>query len=121
MLVANERQLGSQGAKVQTRMPVLLLTVEDTFRIRKRGVVLMPAVAEEALQQEYCGPVRLALPNGERRIVEAICTIPFINPLPESRGGGHSLQYVCLLRHVERDDVPIGTEVWLDTPSAPQP
>ena len=85
-----------------------LLTVEDTFRIEGRGVIVMPSVPVDA----YCGSrsrtVSLRRPDGTETTATATLDIPFVRPPPPAP------YYLCLLVGLTKEDVPLGTEVWID-------
>jgi hypothetical protein len=82
------------------------LTIEDTFMIEKRGLVVVPAPPV----QEVHGPgdldVELHLPDGQRRKATLTLLHEFITPAPAIRRWG------CMFRSLAKAEVPIGTEVW---------
>ncbi len=91
----------------------ILLKVEDRFQIKGRGIILAPF-----LPLTYKLPksaiVTLKLPDLSVLKVEADFPIPFLcfsDPqlLSQYRG-----EYVCLLKNIDKEAVPVGTEVWLD-------
>lgn len=89
-------------------MSTLLLTVEDSFQIAGRGVAVTPGPREDA----YTGPrvfaVRLRLPSGKQ--LPASLQLEHIRKTPPP----NVLRWVCVLKGMNRADVPIGTEVWID-------
>jgi hypothetical protein len=88
-------------------MAVRILTVEDVFDIKGRGLVVVPG----PLVGAYAAPcqirVRLMLPNGDERIASMRLEYVFQTPPQEYR-------LACILMGVAKADVPIGTEVWAE-------
>ncbi|MBK6528848.1 MAG: hypothetical protein IPN17_01195 [Deltaproteobacteria bacterium] len=86
----------------------LLLTIEDTFVINARGLVVVPAPRI----QEVRGPgdldVELHFPDGQRRKATLTLLFEFLFPAPAIRRWG------CMFRSLAKADVPIGTEVWCE-------
>jgi hypothetical protein len=85
-----------------------LLIVEDRFQITGSGLVLAPSLPLEWLQgkgNELPLQVRLELPDGTSKITESKLALQHLNP------GGYSV--ICLLSDIQKDDVPIGTKVWI--------
>ena len=84
---------------------IKLLTVEDTFLIEGRGVMVLPMITD------YSGPtsfsVILRKPSGEEASVRAHLDIPRINPPREP------YPFICSLAGISKQDVPIGTEIWI--------
>lgn len=84
---------------------IKLLTVEDTFFIEGRGVMVLPMITD------YSGPtafsVILRKPNGEESSVQAHLDIPRINPPRKP------YPFACSLSGISKQDVPIGTEIWV--------
>ena len=82
-----------------------LLTVEDTFLIEGRGLMVLPLITN------YSGPtsfsVVLRKPNGEEAEAQAHLDIPRFNPPREP------YPFACSLSGVSKQDVPIGTEIWI--------
>ena len=83
----------------------LLLTVEDTFEIRGRGLVLAPFLAaEEARATPFA--VELHMPDGTIRMASALAVVPFVDPPPKE-------QRTCLmLLDMPKSEVPVGTKIW---------
>jgi hypothetical protein len=83
-----------------------LLTIEDTFMIEARGLIVVPAPPV----QEVRGPgdldVELHLPGGGRREATLTLLHEFITPVPAIRRWG------CMFRSLGKAEVPIGTEIW---------
>ena len=84
-----------------------LLTVEDTFLIEGRGVIVTPAIPVP----DYSGPqsvsATLRKPDGTETVVQAQLLIPMVSPPPQV------YSYLCLLVGLTKQDVPIGTEIWI--------
>jgi len=84
-----------------------LLTVEDTFLIEGRGVVVMPAIPVSDYFGSSSGSVLLRKQNGDEIIAQALLEIPRVNPPPAV------YFYCCLLVGMTKQDVPIGSEIWI--------
>jgi hypothetical protein len=86
-----------------------ILTVEDVFDIKGRGLVVVPG----PLEKDYAGPrqvpVRLVLPNGDEKAATMRVDYAFQTPPPRER------RLACTLSGVIKADVPIGTEVWAES------
>jgi hypothetical protein len=84
-----------------------LLTVADAFFLEGRGVIVTPPIPVP----DYSGPesvsAMLRKPSGEEAIVQARLQIPMVNPPPQV------YSYLCLLVGLTKQDVPIGTEIWI--------
>ena len=85
-----------------------LLTVDDTFLIEGRGVIVTPKIPVDAYSGACSRAVTLRTPDGRERTARASLDIPRVSPAPPS------YYYLCLLADLTKDDVPIGTEVWID-------
>jgi len=85
-----------------------LLTVDDTFVIEGRGVIVTPKIPVDAYSGARSRAVMLRTPDGHERTARASLDIPRVSPPPPA------FYYLCLLVDLTKDDVPIGTEVWLD-------
>jgi hypothetical protein len=87
-----------------------LLTVEDTFSIEGRGVLVLPMFTD------YTGPMSfsavLRKPSGDETTVRAHLDFPRINPPRKP------YPIVCSLEGVSKQDVPVGTEIWIHEPAA---
>ena len=82
-----------------------LFTVEDTFVIRNRGLVLVPGIIPEGDERFRLGdPIILLRPDGSSFRTE-IGGVEMIDPNPR-----HDL--VIMLKGMAKGDVPVGTEVW---------
>lgn len=90
-----------------------LLTVEDTFIVTGRGLFLVPSVSPglisaNTLKDTHYAPVRLIRPDASEEIVEATFSWHHIN---KQTGSGVFL--ICNFKTMQKEQVPIGTEVWL--------
>lgn len=83
----------------------LLLTVEDTFEVRGRGLVLAPFLDESEARKDRF-EVELRRPGGSTVRATAFAQIPFITPRPPT------LRTHLAILSVSKVEVPIGTEVW---------
>ncbi len=90
-----------------------LLIVEDSFDMRrsKRGLVVAPFFPMEAIPQlqgksQITLPVLLKFPNGTSRSVQAQFQVTHFTP------GG--FKKICSFCDLSKDDLPIGTEIWLN-------
>jgi hypothetical protein len=102
----SSRRLSRQEPiKIGTRMRKLL-TIQDTFEIRGRGLLLVPEVdAAEASQRQVL--VMLRAPDGTETQAKAFIQIPFSSPRPPV------LRACVALLNVAKSAVPIGTDVWI--------
>lgn len=84
-----------------------LLTIEDTFFISGRGLVVVPGPLEE----EFAGPrnmeVELRKPDGSVGQARLTVTYHFQSPPARER------RWLCTLDAQSKAEVPIGTEVWI--------
>lgn len=81
-----------------------LLVVEDAFVARGKGVLVMPRFTAEAPRRGTF-PVRLKLPDGTTREVEAEMEVAHMR--------GALPPYAMYRLHVASpDEVPSGTEIW---------
>ena len=83
-----------------------LLTIEDTFVIAMRGVVVVPAPRVDEVHGPGDIQVELRLPDGSRREGTLTLLHEFITPPPAVRRWG------CTFKSLDQAQVPIGTEVW---------
>ena len=79
-----------------------LLTVENSFMITGRGLVLVPGLGENARHVKAGQRIKLVRPDGSTMHT----TIQ-----GDSFNDGHEL---LVGPEVIKSDVPVGTEVWLD-------
>lgn len=83
-----------------------LLTIEDSFAIAMRGVVVVPAPPIDEVRGPGDIQVELRLPDGSRREDTLTLMHEFITPPPAVRRWG------CMFKSLDKAQVPIGTEVW---------
>jgi hypothetical protein len=85
-------------------MGILLFVVEDTFSIRERDLmILLPGVSDR-LNAAAGASIELRRPDGSRLATTFKCQAVF---------GLKPGQAVPILIPLPRDQVPVGTEVWL--------
>jgi hypothetical protein len=87
----------------------LILKVEDVFDIAGRGLTLAPAIPHHlgfAIHPK--DRIQLRTPNG-RILNTHIASFSFGKPV----GGGRTIVAIELPSEMRREDVPIGTEVWV--------
>ena len=90
----------------------LLVTIEDTFEIRARGLLVLPTLDErEARPNRF--ELELRKPSGETVRAMAYLQVPFISPRPPE------LRAQLMILGVSKMDVPIGTELWIDAVAKP--
>ena len=85
----------------------LLCSVEDTFLITGRGLIIAPTFPVSAYRFEANQQVRVVRPDGEELECRAYFQIPFQTPPAKV------LSFCCALLDVGKDGVPIGSQVWL--------
>jgi len=83
-----------------------VFTVTDTFTVTGRGLVLLPGLIPIGTERFRAGdPILLRSPNGrETRTSIGALELPHPNP---------KCEVLIMLKEIAKDDVPIGTEVWL--------
>ena len=82
-----------------------LFTVEDTFIIRGRGLVMVPGIIPEGDERFRVGDqILLKRPDGSESVVN-IDSLEL--PTPNRR---HEVW--VMLKNTSKQDMPIGTEVW---------
>jgi hypothetical protein len=101
---AFRRHYARMGQTFQTK----LLTVDDAFLIEGRGVIVMPGIPAGAYKGPYSRKVTLRTPDGLETAATAMIDIPRVSPQPEE------LYYLCLIVGLTKDEIPIGTEIWID-------
>ena len=86
----------------------LILTVEDVFDIAGRGLVITPKIPDDlGFAVRPNDPIQLRTPDG--RILDTYIAC-FSSGRPS---GGRRFYDIVLPRDLQKQDVPIGTEVWL--------
>ncbi len=86
-----------------------LLTVEDTFLIAQRGLIVVPAILIQQFERHGDVQVELRLPDGSTRDAVLSLIEAFVVPPPKER------RYECIFKTLGKEDVPIGTEIWYST------
>jgi hypothetical protein len=82
-----------------------LFTVEDVVAIKERRVVLFPGIVPEGDERFRIGDaIELRFADGDSRRV-SIADFGLTTPNPHDT-------VVVVLRNEEKDDIPVGTEVW---------
>jgi len=89
-------------------------TVTDTFQIEGRGLILSPFFPEPQYRFDKVERVRVETPDHKIFEVDADFDIPMVSPMPKL------FQILCLLRHTQKTDVPIGSKVTLLNKTAEQ-
>lgn len=83
-----------------------LLTVEDTFAISGRGLMVAPLPALDEVRGPGDVDVELRLPDGTRRAARLSIMTEFVNPTPTVR------RWACLFADLAKSELPLGTEIW---------
>ena len=87
-------------------MPRVLLTVEDTFTIEGRGVVLLPKLEPIDDERFAAGDaIRIRRPDGTD-----LDTV--MQGLEFMTTSNDSFLVIVLPKHIEQHDVPVGSNVW---------
>lgn len=96
--VGQKHAMGQKGT-------IKLVTVEETFMIEGRGVVVTPVVSS------YEGPMSIRVilhkPGGGK--IEAKAQLGFVRFLDRGKRG-----MCCSLPGLGKSDVPVGTEIWIE-------
>ena len=85
-----------------------LFVVEDTFYIKGRGLVPVPGIVPEGEERFRVGdPIMLKRPDGSclETTIGGIEMISCTPPRPKT-------DVVILLKGLNKEDVPVGSEVW---------
>jgi hypothetical protein len=83
-----------------------MLTVEDTFMIANRGLIVVPAPAVEAFRGPADVIAELRRPDGLVLTATLTLSHEFLFPPPRVR------RWNCMFKALGKADVPIGTEIW---------
>lgn len=89
-------------------------TVTDTFQIEGRGLILSPFFPEPEYRFDKVERVRVETPDHRTFEADADFEIPMVSPTPKV------FQFICLLRHAQKADVPVGSVVSLLNKTAEQ-
>lgn len=88
-----------------------LLTVEDVFDIRGLGLVVVPGPPIETFPSPREFAALLKYRDGHERTETLSLMNEFLTPPPKVR------RYAAVFKELSKQDVPIGTEVWMATES----
>ena len=89
-----------------------LSIIEDVFRITGRGLVVVPGIPWTGEWRIKIGtPLELRCPDGSK-FSTAIRGIEMVR-------GQRQMCPLLLGAELTKDDVPIGTEIWIDAPGDP--
>ena len=92
----------------------LILTVEDSFTIAKRGIVVMPAIPISRFGDVTIPHlVELRFSNGAFKRVAAEFSIPRVTPPPPEH------QFLCFLPSQTKKTVPVETQIWINVNPSP--
>jgi hypothetical protein len=99
-------------------MKKLLLKVENVFSMSQRRLILAPDIPLEHKPPQTQMIVTLKRPDSSVIMVEATFHVPHfqisdIEALLEHLK--NEPRYVCVLKGVEKSEVPNGTEIWLNS------
>jgi len=83
-----------------------LLTIEDTFMLKARGLVVLPAPPLDEVRGPGDFEVELRLPDGVRRVATMTLMYEFFRPPAAVR------RWTCVFQSLDKAQVPIRTEVW---------
>jgi hypothetical protein len=86
-----------------------ITTVEDTFQVTGRGLIVAPGPLRSEMEGAPEFAVELHRPDGSRVPARASLTHTFSSPPPPPL---IAAQWTCTLFGVQKQDVPVGTEVW---------
>jgi translation elongation factor EF-Tu-like GTPase len=91
-------------------MQQLLSIVEDLFQISGRGLIVVPGIPSSGNWKIKIGdPLVLKRPDG----IELTTIVSGIEMLAHTRPGPHPMP-ILLGAEVTKEDVPIGTELWVE-------
>jgi hypothetical protein len=83
-----------------------ILTVEDTFEIGGRGLIVVPAPTLDAYDGPTELPVEIRRPDGSTLKATLNFTRAFLTPAPKVP------RWELIFRGLAKSDIPIGSEVW---------
>jgi hypothetical protein len=81
--------------------------VTDSFHVRDRGLLLTPGIGDLGVILRVGQPIELRRPDGStvRTLIHSLEMLHAPNPIPNP---------FVLLRGMRAEDVPAGTEVWIE-------
>ena len=85
----------------------LLCSVEDTFLVTGRGLIIAPMFPVSEFRFDSNQQVRVVPPDGEAFECRAHFQIPFQSPPAKV------VSFVCALLEVGKEMIPIGSRIWL--------
>ncbi|UPT62534.1 MAG: hypothetical protein M0D54_19625 [Hyphomonadaceae bacterium JAD_PAG50586_4] len=91
-------------------MTQCILTVEDTFEIGGRGLIVVPGPTLDAYDGPVEVPVKVKRPDGSTLRATLNFTRAFLTPAPKVP------RWELLFRGLSQRDVPIGSEIWTYEP-----
>ena len=87
-----------------------LLTIEEAFSITGRGLIVLPEIPVHIFEDKTLPTtVTLKYKNGSEEIVEASFHIPRISSSDLKK----EIFYWCMLQAKQKEDISIGTELWV--------
>ena len=89
-------------------------TVDDTFLIEGSGLALSPFFPVDRYRFDSQERVRIETPDGPSFEADAEFEIPLVTPVPKV------FQAVCLVRGIQKSQVPVGSRVTVLNKSAEQ-
>ena len=96
-------------------MARLLFVVEDAFFIKGRGLIPVPGIVPEGDERYRVGdPILLKRPDGSR-LEWTIGGIEMLHCNPPRQAN----DVIILLKGLNKEDVPVGSEVWSVDPVEP--
>ena len=87
-------------------MPLKLLTVADTFQLEDLPLVVAPGPRVSEIDGPGDIDVQICRPDGTT--LPCVMTLSFMAELVP----GDEARWVCALRALNQDDVPVGSEIW---------
>lgn len=89
-------------------MALLLFKVENLIESKDRGLILILDTQREICTKPCSLSVLLKTPDGKYRRANAIFSRPSNAPTQPAVGD------ICEIEGVQKEDIPIGTEVWVE-------
>jgi hypothetical protein len=90
-----------------TMPDVLICSVVDTFQVSGRGLIVAPFFPVDANRFDKDERVRVEPPEGDSFECKAFFQIPHQTP------PANVLSYHCALLEVSKENVPVGSKIWL--------
>lgn len=88
-------------------METYILKVDDTFEIEKRGIIVVPDLSSDKYRFDQKEQIKIIKPDGTELNCEASFQISFVDPVPKQ------LKYTCLIHGILKNDVPIGSKIFV--------